>query len=141
MQSLCLRYCPLGRNFKNLIKLQENCNEMLQRKLSEVSVALEDEYEIIFKLIVTAGLTSAAQHDLAVFQETIAKPDDLICSINLIDQEELKRRYDMALEKDNPALRHSIQLEPGKYIRMEIAGTEAIMAAYPIERLHHFPWN
>lgn len=124
---------------KNLIKLQENCNEKLQQKLSEVSVALEDDYEIIFELITTAQLTPAAQHDLAIFQETIAKPDDLTCSINMIDEEELKRRYDLALEKDNPSLKHKIQLEPGKYIQMEIAGTEAIMAAIQLKDCITFP--
>lgn len=124
---------------KNLIKLQENCNEELQRKLSEVAVALEDEYEIVFELITTAQLTPAAQNDLAVFQETMAKPDDITCSINLIDQEELKRRYDLALEKDNPLLLHTIQLQPGKYLRMKIAGTEAIMAAIPLKDCITFP--
>lgn len=124
---------------KNLIKLQENCNEKLQQKLSEVSVALEDDYEIIFELITTAQLTPAAKHDLAVFQEIIAKPDDLTCSINMIDEEELKRRYDLALEKDNPSLKHKIQLEPGKFIQMEIAGTEAIMAAIQLKDCITFP--
>ncbi len=124
---------------KNMIKLQENCNQKLQQKLSEVAVALEDDYEIIFELITTAQLTQAATHDLAIFQETIAKPDDLTCSINLIDQEELKRRYDMALEKDNPSLRHTIQLEPDKYIRMEIAGTEAVVAAIQLKDCITFP--
>jgi hypothetical protein len=124
---------------KNLIKLQENCNEKLKQKLSEVSVALEDDYEIIFELITTAQLTKAAQQDLGVFQETIANPDDLTCSINMIDEEELKRRYDLALEKDNPSLKHKIQLAPGKYIQMEIAGTEAIMAAIQLKDCITFP--
>lgn len=125
--------------FKNLIRLQENCNGKLQQKLSEVSVALEDDYEIIFELITTAQLTPAAQQDLASFQETIAKPDDLTCSLNMIDEEELKRRYDLALEKDNPSLRHNIQLEQGKYIQMEIAGTEAILAAIQLKDCITFP--
>lgn len=118
---------------KDLIKLQENCNEKLQRKLSEVSVALEDDYEVIFELLTTAQLTSSAIKDLAVFQKTIAEPDDITCSLNLIDQEEIKRQYDLALEKDNPSIQHKIQLENGKYIKMEIAGTEAITAAIPLK--------
>lgn len=124
---------------KNLIKLQENCNAKLQRKLSEVSVALDDEYEIMFELITTSELSEAAIKDLAVFQATIGKPDEITCSLNLVDQEELQRRYNLALEKDNPSLRHTIQLEPDKYIRMEIAGTEAIMAAIPLKDCIAFP--
>jgi len=35
---------------KNLVKLQENCNDNLKRKLSEIATALEDDYEVEFDL-------------------------------------------------------------------------------------------
>ena len=124
---------------KSIIRLQENCNPKLQQKLSEVAVALEEEYEIVFELITTALLTPAALDDLASFQETIAKPDDINCSISLVDQEELRRRYDLALEKDNPSIKHKLYLESGKYIQMEIAGTKAVLAAIHLKDCVSFP--
>ena len=31
---------------KDIVRLQENCNEKLQKKLPEVSLAIEDDYDI-----------------------------------------------------------------------------------------------
>lgn len=124
---------------KNIVRLQENCNSKLQRKLSEVATALEDDYEVVFELITTASLTPSAQHDLAAFQEKIANADDFVASIRLIDQEELKRRYELALEKENPSIPHSLQLEPDKYLQLTIAGTKAVVAAIPVRECLSFP--
>ena len=127
---------------KDLIKLQAAANDKLKRKLSEVAKALEDEYEISFELITTSSLTEAAQKDLATFQEGLAKlseKDDLISSINLVDRDELKRRYDIALDIENPIIHYDIELENGKYLTMNIAGTQAIVAAVPLKQCITFP--
>jgi hypothetical protein len=58
---------------RDLVRLQEVCNNKLKQKLSEVARALEDEYEVCFELITTAPLTDSAQKDLATFQEQLAE--------------------------------------------------------------------
>ena len=45
---------------KNIVRLQETGSEKLKRRLSDVSTALDDEYEIAFELITTGELTSPA---------------------------------------------------------------------------------
>ena len=125
---------------KNLVKVQENCNAKLQQKLSDISYALEeDNYEIVFELLTTAVLSDAAKNDLTVFQEELAKPDDITCTLNLIDSEELQRRYDLALEKDHPIIKHHLKLEPGKYMKMDVAGTKSILAAIHLKDCLSFP--
>ena len=61
---------------KDLVRLQENCNNKLKQKLSEVAIALEDEYDVEFELITTGKLTDPARDDLAVFQANLAEADD-----------------------------------------------------------------
>lgn len=127
---------------RDLVKLQEIANEKLKRKLSEVSRALEDEYEISFELITTSSLTSSAKDDLANFQKQLAElseKDDIVATLNLVDKDELRRRYDLALERENPSIRHSIKLESGRYLAMNIAGTNAIVAAIPLKDCLKFP--
>jgi len=121
------------------VKLQENCNDNLKRKLSEVATALEDDYEVEFDLITTGSLTNSAFQDYATFQEQIAKSDDFTATIHLVDNEELKRRYNLALDKENPSISHSIQLDSNKYLQLDIAGTRAILAALPIKDCLNLP--
>lgn len=118
---------------KDLVRLQEVANWRLKRKLSEVAFALDDDYDISFELITTSALTSAARDDLATFQERLANAEDFPATINLVDQDELRRRYDMALEKENPSIRHSFTLEPGKYLKMSIGGTQAVLVALQLK--------
>lgn len=119
---------------KDLVRLQEVGNLKLKRKLSEMASALEDDYEVSFELITTASLTESAKKDLATFQEQIASnSDDFDAMINLVDPDELRRRYDMALEKENPSIRHNISLDNGKYLKMNIAGTQVILAALQLK--------
>lgn len=124
---------------KNLAKLQEGGNERLKRRLVDVSKALEDEYEVIFELITTAKLTESAHKDLKRFQEELAKNEELAASLNIVDNEELKRRYDLALERESPAINFTLELEPNKYVSMEVAGTHSITAAIPLKECIKFP--
>ena len=118
---------------KDLVRLQENCNDKLKRRLSEVSIGLNDDYDVVFELITTGSLTAGAQSDLATFQADLAEADDFPASIHLLDEEELRVRYDMALDRENPSIRHSMDLEDGKYIRMDIGGTNVVISAISIK--------
>jgi hypothetical protein len=121
---------------KNLVRLQEVGNNKLKRKLDEVSRALEDDYEINFELITTGMLTTAAQNDLATYQERFAElsdTDDIVCSISVVDKEELKRRYDLALEKENPSINHTIDLSNGHFMYETLANTQVVIGALPLK--------
>jgi hypothetical protein len=124
---------------KDLVRLQEVGNIKLKRKLSEVASALEDDYDVCFELITTAYLTPSAQTDLAAFQQQLASDEDLTASISLVDQDELKRRYDLALDRENPLINHTLTLEPGKYVNMNIGGTQAILAAIQLKDCMSLP--
>jgi len=124
---------------KDLVRLQENCNSKLKRKLPEVALALDDDYDIIFELITTGNLTPGAQNDLATFQARLAESDDIPASIHVLNEDELKARYDMALEKENPVIKHVLKLDPGKFVNMNIGGTEVVMAVVPLKDCIRFP--
>jgi hypothetical protein len=124
---------------KNLDGLQENGNEKLKKRLIDISKALEDEYEIIFELLTTASLTDSAKKDLKNFQEELAKNEDLSATLNIVDNEELRRRYDLALERENPLINFTLELESDKYVSMQVAGTHTITAAIPLKECIKFP--
>ncbi len=124
---------------KDLVRLQEIGNIKLKRRLSEVSNALDDDYDVSFELITTSVLTDSAKKDLAIFQERLGNADDFTATFNLVDQDELKRRYDVALEKENPSIKHSLTLDSGKYIKINIAGTQAILAAIQLKDCLNIP--
>lgn len=127
---------------RDLVRLQEVGNNKLKRKLSEVSRALEDDYEIAFELITTGELTSAAKNDLATFQQQLAdlsEKDDLICTITVIDSDEIRRRYDIALEKENPSINHTIDLSNGHFMYEVLAGTQTAIGALPLKECIKIP--
>ncbi|MCK9211046.1 MAG: AIPR family protein [Ignavibacteriaceae bacterium] len=127
---------------RDLIKLQEVGNNKLKRKLSELAKALEDDYEITFELITTSGLTSSANKDLAIFQKQLAElseKDDVVCSITVIDSDELVRRYDLALERENPSINHTIDLTDGHFLPVSISGTQAVLAVVPLKETIKIP--
>jgi len=125
---------------KNLVRLQEVGNLKLKRKLSEVATALEDDYEVSFELITTSSLTESAKKDLSTFQEQLASDtNDFDSMINLVDTDELRRRYDIALEKENPSIKHSIVLDNAKCLKMNIAGTQVILSALQLKDCLNFP--
>jgi len=124
---------------KDLVRLQETANNRLKRKLSEVALAFDDNYDIEFELITTATLTSQAKNDLATFQKELAESEDLTANIRLIDSEELQHRYEYAVEKENPVINHSITLKPDKYIKMQLAGTNVVLTGLPLKDCLSFP--
>ena len=124
---------------KDLVKLQETGNQKLKRRLAEVATAFEDDYSVAFELIVTGELTESANTDLARFQEELAEADDFPAEFHVVDSDELQRRYDIALERENPLISHRIELDTGKYMTMDIGGTNCVVAAVPLKDCIKFP--
>jgi hypothetical protein len=127
---------------RDLDRLQVVGNDKLKRKLSEVAQALDDEYEICFELITTGSLTDAAKNDLETFQIELAKfseNDDWNATISVIDEAELGRRYELALETDNPNINYTLDLSDCKYLTETIAGTQVVLAAVPLKDCILFP--
>lgn len=121
---------------RDLVRLQKVANAKLQRKLSEVAKAFEDEYEVCFELITTATLTSSAKKDLETFQRQLAEiseNEDFDAIISLVDEQELSRRYDLALETDNPQINYTLSLSESKFMSVEIADTKVVVAAIPLK--------
>ena len=124
---------------KNAVRLQESGNEKLKRRLSDVSTALDDEYEVAFELITTGKLTSPANEDVKSFQEQLAVDEELPASIHIVDNEELRRRYDLALERESPVINYNLTLESGKFMMMGLAETKVAIAAISLKECIKFP--
>lgn len=127
---------------RDLERLQVVGNSRLQRKLAEVAQALDDDYEICFELVTTSTLTEAAKNDLETFQIELAKiseNEDWDATITLVDEIELARRYELALETDNPSINYTLDLSDCKYMTEIIAGTQIVLAAVPLKDCILFP--
>ncbi|MEW4461327.1 AIPR family protein [Roseibium algicola] len=127
---------------KDLARLQNVANQKLARKLRELADALEEDYEVSFELITTGMLTEAAQHDLQAFQEELAKLSEneaFDATIHVIDADELRRRYDYAIETDNPSINYKLPLAGMKHMYHEIAGTPVLIAALPLKECVKLP--
>ena len=127
---------------RDLVRIQEVGNLKLKRKLSELAKALEDDYEIAFELITTGTLTLAASGDLATFQKSLvelSENEDFNSSITVIDKDELRRRYDIALERDNPSINHTIDLTNANTMEIEMAGTNVVIASIPLKECIKIP--
>lgn len=119
---------------KNLSKLQEDVNEKLRVKINELATSFEDDYEVVFELITTAGLTESAKADLATFQKELSEDDSLSANLVLVDNEMLKFKYDEALNKNRPYINNEFKVDPSKCIKIEIGGTKAVVAAIPLNK-------
>ncbi len=127
---------------RDLVRLQEVANNKLKRKLDEVARALEDEYEVCFELITTAELTESARDDLATFQKQLAdlsSKDEFPAALMLVNEDEIRRRYDIALEMENPSLLHTLDLSVCQILPVSIAGTQVIIAVVPLSECIKFP--
>jgi hypothetical protein len=127
---------------RDLARLQEVANSKLKRKLSELAKAIEDDYEIAFELITTGTLTIAATHDLDTFQRNLAElseNEDFNSTVTVIDDEELKRRYDIALELDNPSINHTVDLKDCRTMEIQISGNKVVIAAIPLKECIKMP--
>jgi len=57
----------------------------------------------------------------------------------VVDGDELRRRYDYALEADNPSISYKLSLAGSKYMYHEIAGTPVLVAALPLRECIKLP--
>jgi len=127
---------------RDLVRLQEVGNNKLKQKLAEVARSLEDEYEVCFELITTASMTESARKDLATFQAQLAEisaTDEFPATILLVNEDEIRRRYDIALERENPTLSHVLDLSVCKTLNAAIAGTQVVIAVVPLSECIKFP--
>lgn len=124
---------------KNLKSLQEDANNKLKQKLTDLSDALQDDYDLCFELITTSSLTESAQKDLQSFQEELANCDEISANIQLVDNDELSRRYDMALDNENPSIKHTVSLLPDKFLQLNLGNTKAVLVALPLKECIRFP--
>jgi len=128
--------------FKNLPKLQENANEKLKAKISEISIALEDDsYCVCFELITTSTFTEGANNDIDAFQATLSEDDDsdYNAQFSVIDEQGLEDAYNRVLEQTNPILNHTIELEKDKFLLTELSSTKVLLAAIPLKKCITIP--
>ena len=124
---------------KDLDKLQEEANNKLKIKISDISSALQDDYEIIFELITTSTLTPAAAKDFEVFNNRLSEDENLSASMVLVDKDGLAFRYDEALNRTRPYINYDFAIEPGKYMEIKIGSIKAIIAAIPLRECIKIP--
>lgn len=124
---------------KDLAHLQEGANERLQVKINELSTALEDDYEIHFELITTAGLTPSAKNDFDAFEKQLSEDETLAAHLELVDNKTLQFKYDEALNKNRPYINHQFTVETGKYMELMIGDTKAVIAAIPLKECIKIP--
>jgi hypothetical protein len=127
---------------KDLARLQNGANSKLQRKLSEVARALEEDYAVSFELITTGALTSSARTDLGTFQQELARigeTEDFDATIEVVEDVELQRRYEYAVEADNPSINYKLSLAGSRFMHHSIAGTPVVIAALPLKECIKLP--
>lgn len=108
-------------------------------KISELSRALEDDYELCFELIISSELSESAKKDLEHFQKILAEDEILSAGLNIVDNSMLKFKYNEALNKNRPYINHEFALEKGKYMEIKIGDTKAIIAALPLKECITIP--
>lgn len=124
---------------KDLSRLQDNANEKLKVKINELATALEDDYEIVFELITTAGLTDSAKADLDTFQRELSENETLSANLELVDNDTLRFKYDEALNRNRPYINHEFAVASDKCMELEIGGTKAVIAAIPLKECINIP--
>ena len=124
---------------QNLPALQASCNGKLQIKLEAVSTALEDGYKVVFELVRTGALTAAAKDDLAAFQSTIGEFEHPEASLTLVDSEGIQTKWAEAAGRYFPKITHTLPLEPGRYLAVNIANFKTVVAAVRLTDCLKFP--
>ena len=124
---------------QDLAHLQDGANHKLQMKISEISAALDDDYEVCFELITTSSLSESAKNDLDLFQKQISENEDISASLVVVDNDTLKFKYDEAMNRNRPYINYEFKLETGKYMELTIDGTKAVIVALPLKECVKIP--
>ncbi|MDI6770198.1 MAG: hypothetical protein QMD04_11065, partial [Anaerolineales bacterium] len=69
----------------------------------------------------------------------MSEKDDISSAITLIDKDELRRRYDLALERENPSINYTLDLSESSYMPFMIAGTQVVIASIPLKECIQLP--
>lgn len=123
----------------NLNELQEHANEKLKSKINDISNAIDDDYTVCFELVTTGELTEAAQGDFEVFQKTLSSYENLNATFTLVDLDTLQFRYDEAMNKSRPYINYEFNIQPNKYVELDLAGIKAVIAAIPLKECINIP--
>jgi hypothetical protein len=79
---------------------------------------------------------------LATFQGQLAElsaKDDFPATLVFVNEDEIRRRYDIALEGESPSLSHSLDLGACQTLPVKIAGTQVVIAVVPLSECIKFP--
>ena len=128
--------------FNNIALMQENANQKLKLKLSEVAQALEeDSYCICFELVTTSIFSEEACHDIEAFKTNLTEDEDTEFNalFYVIDKNGLNDVYNLVVEKTSPNLNHTLTLEKGKYLITELSSTKVLLAALPLKECIKLP--
>jgi hypothetical protein len=124
---------------QNIAALQETANERLQVKLETVAAALKEDYEVVFELVTTGNLTSAAKADLETFQLTVGDFEHPEVSLTVVDSDVIQTRWTEATGRELPKLNYEIVLEQGNYLAVDIANFKTVLATLPLKACLSFP--
>ena len=124
---------------KDLAKLQDAANYKLKTKIAELSSAIDDDYDIVFELIITAKLSQSAQNDLEAFTRELSECETLNASLSIIDKDVLKFKYEENIGNDSRNINHTFIIDKSNYITFNFNGTKAIIAAIPLKECINIP--
>ena len=123
---------------KDLENLEEASNDKLAGKVSEISSALSNDYDLCFELVTTAELTKDAQQYSEKLRQELSDSATLTATLSVIDGQGIIRRLDEALNRGT-GINHSFNLEAGKYMQAEISGHKAVIAAISLTDCLNIP--
>ena len=124
---------------KDLPTLQENANDKLKAKITEIATAIDDDYQICFELLITSKLTKDAQNDLSLFTRKILEDSTLNATIVLVDLEMLQYKFDEALNNDSPYINYDFRFDKDKMLQMTLGKTKVAIAALPLRDCLRIP--
>ena len=124
---------------QDLESLQQDCNDLLRRKLEAVRKALEDDYDVTFELLTTGTLTDAAKADLKAFADRLEESDGLSASIQLVDEDVLHTRLAEAEALELPSLDHLITVDPGRTLSTRVSGAQTVLTVLPLKECLKLP--
>ena len=124
---------------KDLRHLQENANDKLKAKISEISSALEDNYTVCFELITATELTEAAKNDAERFTAELASSNELSANLVVVDKYALEARYNESLNRNRHRINHQFQLVQGIYMDIVMDDTRVVIAILPLSECIKIP--
>jgi hypothetical protein len=109
---------------QDLSSLQKDSNERLKLKLESVRKALDDDYEVVFELLMTGELTDPAKADLKVFADKLEDSEDLSATLQLVDEDTIETRLAEAEAMELPSLDHVITVDPERTLFAQVANAQ-----------------